>query len=187
MKVTRASVVVSTCLIAALAIVLGIGIAVNHRFADDSLLTKASVGVTPLRSVLIIGDSWAANGHLAEAIAHQLASRGIAVQIASLSYPGKRTGTIFESISAASMTSTTCVIIAGVNDSIDRFGRQYYAHNIRLLAQISLLRGCAPVVVDLPRIDQEGAELNVSPWYLKVRNLVTCSPKSLPLKTRILS
>ncbi len=147
-------------------------VSINHRYSDDARIANSAVADSPSTGVLVIGDSWAANRVLDDPIRGALARRTINVQVHSLGYSGERTGKIYEHFAASQETAATCVIVAGINDSVGHFGAHYYAHHIRLLAKLALQRRCSPVIVELPRYDQQGVVAGRAVAYLMVRNLL---------------
>lgn len=50
-----------------------------------------------------------------------------------------------------------CVVIAGVNDVLDHFGADFYAHHLTEIAGKLLERGITPVLVELPEFGVEEA------------------------------
>ncbi len=167
MKYAGAVILMSSVLLAS-----ALAVSINHRYSDGVHVVPAAISPNSSATVLVVGDSWAADGVLDAPIQSALARRGIRVTVSSHGYPGERTGKIYEHIAALSETATTCVIVAGVNDSVGHFGPRYYAHHIRLLATLALQRGCSPVVVQLPQYDQVGAESRVTAEYLRLRNFL---------------
>jgi lysophospholipase L1-like esterase len=163
---TAISAIVAAVLLAVVAV------SINHRYSDDARIAPIAVNDNPSTRVLVIGDSWVADRVLDEPIRDALARRTIVAQVHSLGYSGERTGKIYEHLAASQETAATCVIVAGINDSIGHFGAHYYAHHIRLLAKLALQRGCSPLIVELPQYDQEGVVAGDAPAYLRVRNLL---------------
>lgn len=148
-------------------LLLGLAVAVNHRYASPAKPQARTAHSD--RRIFVIGDSWVAGKALDAPIKLALLSRGNSADIESHGHPGERTGPIYGHLAGIAISADSCVIVAGINDAIGHFGTEYYVHHMRLIVEAVRAQDCAPVVVELPRFDQ-AATVAASAVQLRARS-----------------
>lgn len=134
--------------------------------------------------VALIGDSWVAGGQLEAALEIELSRLGLRNRaVRGFGEGGAKSRRILRNLLDSSPRSGAlerpathqppnpfasgavlesgqyrhCVVIAGVNDVLDHFGSDFYAHHLTQIAGKLLAHGITPVLVELPEFGVEEA------------------------------
>ena len=143
----------------------------SHSFAPipvgSVVENKSDIFSDSLISVFLAGDSWVGGKKLDSILENYLDSSGYKSKVFSRGLPNKNTKEIFLSLFQSQMQGGLqdtnmrkpdyCVIIAGVNDAVQHFGPEFYAHHIFCMAKYLLINNIRPLIMVLPQIDSDNA------------------------------
>jgi len=142
------------------------------RRAFASRAPAPEQGFVPLHergtTVAILGDSWVSGGKLEAPLARALRRAGHGeLEVVSFGHPGATSRQILRNLEADPGTPHAsrevlrrrdvryCVVIAGVNDTADFRGSDFYAHHTSEIVQALLERGIQPLVLEVPEFGLE--------------------------------
>jgi lysophospholipase L1-like esterase len=113
----------------------------------------------------MIGDSWISLGKMTDPVRDALARRGVVdVPVRSFGQGGAVSRQILRNLASTGPADPAhssravleagdvryCVVIAGVNDSAQHLGPDFYAHHTTEIARALLAHGITPLIVELP-------------------------------------
>ena len=118
-------------------------------------------GATP--GIAMIGDSWISKSKFDEPLAAALGEIGLGgVPVRGIGQGGATSRKILRNLLSTEDSETAsgvllqdglyqyCVVVAGVNDSAQHLGDDFYAHHVMEIVRILLAHDVTPVVVELP-------------------------------------
>lgn len=137
------------------------------RSAAASVMSPAVLrevrGVSRQPGVALIGDSWVSKSKLDAPLAAALAERGLGhLPVRGLGQGGATSRVILRNLMSRDGGEFAsgelledarfryCIVIAGVNDSANHIGADFYAHHVAEITQLLLSKGITPIVLELP-------------------------------------
>lgn len=128
---------------------------IQKQTAPDDWAAHIKIGV--------IGDSWVTGQKLDHVIKESMMAYGISAEVVSSGHPGAKSRQIYRdllNINRSGPYSSShilmdedvdfLVVVAGVNDTANHIGKEFYAHHMVCIIQAALDRGMTPVVVEVP-------------------------------------
>ena len=140
-------------------------VSLDHFDAVQSPFGPATIPAAiaePQLSVSMIGDSWISNSKMDDPMRQALVDSGLAhVSVKGIGEGGATSRRIFRNLiseggafSSASTLSDPaveyCIVIAGVNDSAQHLGPEFYSHHVTEIARVLVAHGVRPLIVELP-------------------------------------
>ena len=135
--------------------------------AEASVISQAVVrevrGISRQPGVALIGDSWVSKSKLDAPLSAALAERGLGhLPVRGLGQGGATSRVILRNLMSRDGGEFAsgelledarfryCIVIAGVNDSANHIGADFYAHHVAEITQVLLSKGITPIVLELP-------------------------------------
>lgn len=140
---------------------------IAKRDAPKNWATKVKIG--------IIGDSWVADQKLDQAVLGTMLVSGIQAEVVSSGQPGAVSRQIYRNLTSEDISPFSSryllmdedidylVVVAGINDTVEHIGRDYYAHHMLCIIKAAQTRGMHPIIVEIP---EYGIEITPSKSFL---------------------
>lgn len=126
-------------------------------------------------AIAMIGDSWISKSKFDQPVREALAALGFGdLVVRGIGQGGATSRTILRNLlaspsephSGSALLSDEdvryCVVIAGVNDSAQHLGADFYAHHVIQISRVLLARGITPILLELPEYGIEAIRANRS-------------------------
>lgn len=169
-------------LLAVLGVVFITAFVVDERSFDVCTNTEQR-GMPKERSsrlkIGIIGDSWVVDQQLDQAVLDGMLDAGIQAEVVSSGQPGATSRQIYRNLTSDNMTPYSgrhllqdenldyLVVVAGVNDTVEHIGREFYAHHMLCIIKAILNRGIHPVILEVPEYGIEETPSKSFQNYMK--------------------
>ncbi len=126
-------------------------------FRRDASIPRRRAGVA------LIGDSWVSKSKLDAPLSSELASRGLGhLPVKGIGQGGATSRVILRNLLSTDDSEFAsrellegdgfryCVVVAGVNDSANHLGADFYSHHVAEVVEHLVAHGVTPIVLELP-------------------------------------
>ena len=112
--------------------------------------------------IAVIGDSWVTDKKLDQAISDTMLKNGTKAEVVSSGQPGAVSRQVYRNLTSDESTPYSCkrflrdkqidfiVVVAGINDTVEHIGHNYYAHHMLCIIKTIQAKGIYPIVVEIP-------------------------------------
>lgn len=150
----------------------------QYAKAHDLVMSKIRISSNDSLKVFLIGDSWAyLHKDYDSLFCSMIIKKGIPCRVISKGYSGANSKELYQHMFTSDFSflidnPSYCVIIVGINDAVEKMGKDFYSYHYILILKQLLKMGIMPVVLEIPEVNYR-AIANRKPWTNRIRYILS--------------